>query len=1504
MSRKTLVPVALAVLVVLLAPTLARADSSCGGLNQWACTSWSWCAFTVWGWCVPGFVWPAGSYAGCDHNRLNNTFGICTHCGSNWGPLCLSGIPCDQGDPNLNQARHIPAGLCVPCGQLGQGICWYEPVCNRGLRNHDLFCSQYGYSEEPDCDCTVATIAELEQSTTSVRGWANIHEHMFANLAYGGATFWGEPFHTGGINEALGWCDYTWKFPVTRGITLPHNTRGYAIHGDWWQYEIAGFTALMAGENFHWPAGTGPFDGWPTWRTQTHQQMYYRWLERAYKGGMRLMVTHAVHNEVLCGISPRRTGFNCDDMWTVDLQLGAVKKLQSFIDAEHGGPGKGWFRIATSPSQARDIIRSGKLAVILGIEVDNLFGCGLKAPPCTPAVVQQRLDYYVGQGVRHFYIAHAFDNQFSGAGLYSQPFAYANLLNTGDQFHSWNCSNLDFTFKIAPDPLSELLYGSLSTLITGAGYEQPGGAECNARGLSDLGEFLITEMMDHGVIVDVDHLPWLSMERLLEMAEARDYPLVSGHPTLGAFLGEPGGEAELSEYTHTPYHLERIRNLGGIVAVNLPRGKCSSTHDLVPMFRKTKELMTGGPLGENRYGPEHPGIALVTDMGGFVQQTGPRFRVYPHPYGVPLPPFPNHLVGALKELFGQEEPCEPWVPGEPLQYPFEGLDGHGDFSKQQTGGRTFDFNFDGLAHIGLLPDLLADLKVVGLSEEELDPIFNSAETYIRMWERIHDGGLVDPPSITAHVTGTQGADGWYTSDVEVTWEIVAQAEVISQTGCEPTLITEDTTGLELTCRAATVGGSSEASVTVKRDTLPPVVTSAERITPEPPSGWTNAAVLVQFEAVDATSGLAGASPVDVVVYAEGNALVAQHQFVDRAGLTATAELGGIRIDLRPPQLGFRFASLPPDASPEQIDAEQQRWHNEHVVLEVLASDDLSGVATVSPEQLVLWAEGAAVSADATATDQAGNSATVSAPPVKIDMTPPTIELASRLPAPNAHGWNNTDITVSWTCSDALSGVEYTSVAQMLTLEGMNQGLTGRCKDLAGNTADDTAGGLNVDKSPPLVTATASPPSVGGWNNSDVTVAFSAIDALSGIDGPDHVTVLLSAEGVGLSASHGFTDRAGNSAATAIEGINIDKTNPTLSFGTPTPEANPAGWNNTDVSIGFSTDDGLSGVASVLPQSPLVLSAEGSAVTGSVSVTDAAGNTAVFTSPAANIDKTQPTLSFEAPIPAANPAGWNNTDVAIAFSTDDNLSGIADVTPQSPVVLSAEGSGVTAPVSVTDAAGNTAVFTSPAVNIDKTQPTLSFEAPIPAANPAGWNNTDVVIAFSTDDNLSGIADVMPQSPLMLSAEGSGVVALVSVSDAAGNTAVFTSPAVNIDKTAPSLSCSAAPSVLWPANHKLVPVTVDVTFTDTLSGPATFELSAAASSEPDTGLSGGDKPEDIQGFAIGAGSTSGALRAERAGNGPGRTYSLGYTGWDSADNSATCGTDVSVPHDQGKKSGKEE
>jgi microsomal dipeptidase-like Zn-dependent dipeptidase len=55
-------------------------------------------------------------------------------------------------------------------------------------------------------------------------------------------------------------------------------------------------------------------------------------------------------------------------------------------------------------------------------------------------------------------------------------------------------------------------------------------------------------------------------------------------------------------------------------------------------------------------------------------------------------------------------------------------------SRSRAGQRDFDINIDGVAHYGMLPDFFQDLKNVGLTAEDLLPLFRSAEDYIQVWE--------------------------------------------------------------------------------------------------------------------------------------------------------------------------------------------------------------------------------------------------------------------------------------------------------------------------------------------------------------------------------------------------------------------------------------------------------------------------------------------------------------------------------------------------------------------------------------------------------------------------------------------------------------------------------------------------------------------------------------------------------------------------------------------------
>ena len=124
------------------------------------------------------------------------------------------------------------------------------------------------------------------------------------------------------------------------------------------------------------------------------------------------------------------------------------------------------------------------------------------------------------------------------------------------------------------------------------------------------------------------------------------------------------------------------------------------------------------------------------------------------------------------------------------------------------------------------------------------------------------------------------------------------------------------------------------------------------------------------------------------------------------------------------------------------------------------------------------------------------------------------------------------------------------------------------------------------------------------------------------------------------------DKAGNTETVKTQTVKIDATPPTLTFGTASPAANAAGWNNTAVDVPFTVSDALSGVASVSPGSPVHFATEGAAQTQVVTITDNASNSAVFTTPSISIDLT-------APLTTASVTG-----ATVTLSASDALSGVA------------------------------------------------------------------------------------------------------------------------------------------------------------------------------------------------------------------------------------------------------
>ncbi|MCX6732564.1 MAG: hypothetical protein NTV98_03420, partial [Candidatus Roizmanbacteria bacterium] len=157
---------------------------------------------------------------------------------------------------------------------------------------------------------------------------------------------------------------------------------------------------------------------------------------------------------------------------------------------------------------------------------------------------------------------------------------------------------------------------------------------------------------------------------------------------------------------------------------------------------------------------------------------------------------------------------------------------------------------------------------------------------------------ITPPTVTPHITGTLGTNGWYKSNVVVTWAVTDESTISSQIGCGTTNITTDTIGQTITCKATSEGGTTTQSVTIKKDSTIPTITYVNR-TPPNSSGWNSSDVVVNWNCSDVLSGPVS-STVTQTVSMEGTGLSSIGTCTDMAGNSASNTQTGINIDKSAP----------------------------------------------------------------------------------------------------------------------------------------------------------------------------------------------------------------------------------------------------------------------------------------------------------------------------------------------------------------------------------------------------------------------------------------------------------------------------------------------------------------------------------------------------------------------------------------------------------------------------
>jgi hypothetical protein len=120
----------------------------------------------------------------------------------------------------------------------------------------------------------------------------------------------------------------------------------------------------------------------------------------------------------------------------------------------------------------------------------------------------------------------------------------------------------------------------------------------------------------------------------------------------------------------------------------------------------------------------------------------------------------------------------------------------------------------------------------------------------------------------------------------------------------------------------------------------------------------------------------------------------------------------------------------------------------------------------------------------------------------------------------------------------------------------------------------------------------------------------------------------------------------------------------------------------------------------------------------------------------------------------------------------------------------------------------------------------------------------------------------------------------------------------DTAPPGIGVSVDPAILWPPNHKMVPVVLEVNATDTCELEPVCQITSVTSNESVNGWGAGNTASD---WEI-TGNLTASLRAERSGKGAGRQYTITVECTDGSGNSSIATKKVIVPHDKGKKKGK--
>ncbi|HET7482387.1 MAG TPA: hypothetical protein VFK89_05940, partial [Actinomycetota bacterium] len=348
-----------------------------------------------------------------------------------------------------------------------------------------------------------------------------------------------------------------------------------------------------------------------------------------------------------------------------------------------------WFRIVTDPFEARRVINEGKLAVVLGIEVSDPFDCSEKlgVPDCDATDIEAGLDEVYDLGVRQMELVNKFDNALSGVagdtGTTGAVVNQGNKLDTGHYWHMDTCQDPDGD---AHDKTQMNLHDDGGTPDEFTGRDALAGAIMAAVGTSGAAPVYpegphcntmgLSDLGKDMITGMVRRGMLVDPDHMSALAQTQALDLLTD-------IGYSGVVSSHGWSNDTIY--PRIYQLGGVVTPY-----AGYSEDFV------KEWNSHRPWADPRY---YFGFGYGSDTNGFGAQGGPRGAGAPNP----------------------------------VTYPFTGFGGV-TIGQQHSGSRVYDINVDGVAHYGLYPDWIEDLRHLA-GDQIVQDMERGPEAYLEMWER-------------------------------------------------------------------------------------------------------------------------------------------------------------------------------------------------------------------------------------------------------------------------------------------------------------------------------------------------------------------------------------------------------------------------------------------------------------------------------------------------------------------------------------------------------------------------------------------------------------------------------------------------------------------------------------------------------------------------------------------------------------------------------------------------